>query len=262
MLMEERAVSAALWMLAVATGIVASVRLAQRAGLDAVVTLWGALGAAFAGLAGGATWTWLITRLGVAPPAESGKLLPGDLSVLGAFVGVAGFAWLYLRCLERPLLPYADVAATAGLLAYAVGRLGCLLNGCCFGTPTDMPWAVYHLPDTAAYVAHLHAGWIGPDAPHTLAVHPVALYHAAVGLLLFLIAHVSRATPGRPLAVAVIGYAAARVALEFFRGDATPVTGPLDLNQLFCLALLTAGIAVWRMRPAWGAAAAAGAPGV
>jgi phosphatidylglycerol:prolipoprotein diacylglycerol transferase len=137
-----------------------------------------------------------------------------------------------------------------------------LLNGCCFGTPTDVPWAVYHPPETGAYVAHLHAGWIGPDAAHTLAVHPVALYHAAAGLLLFFIALRARAIPGRPLAVAVIGYAAARFALEFFRGDATPVAGALDLNQLFCLALLTAGVAVSRVRPARGVAAGAGAPGV
>jgi phosphatidylglycerol:prolipoprotein diacylglycerol transferase len=136
------------------------------------------------------------------------------------------------------------------------------LNGCCFGTPTDVPWAVYHPPDTGAYVAHLHAGWIGPDAVHTLAVHPVALYHTAAGLLLLSIALGARATPGRPLAVAVIGYAAARFALEFFRGDATPVAGALDLNQLFCLTLLTAGVAVWLMRPGPGVAAVAGAPSV
>jgi phosphatidylglycerol:prolipoprotein diacylglycerol transferase len=252
--------SAILWMLAVATGMVAAVRLAQRAGLDTVVTFWGALGAAFAGVAGGMAWTWTIVHLGIAPPAESGKLLEGDLSVLGAIVGVAAFVWIYLRFMRRPLLPYADVAATAGLLAYAVGRVGCFFNGCCFGTLTEVPWAVHHAEDTAAYAAHLHAGWIGPGSAHTLAVHPVALYHAAAALLLFLAALKARGIPGRPLAVAVTGYAAARFFLQFIRGDATPVIGALDVGQLFCLALLAAGVVIWRLRPATGMVPAGSLP--
>ena len=66
----------------------------------------------------------------------------GGLVVYGAFFGgVVGFllfCWKY----RLPLLAMADLIAPSLLLGLALGRVGCLLNGCCFGGPCDLPWKV------------------------------------------------------------------------------------------------------------------------
>ncbi|MFW5693392.1 MAG: prolipoprotein diacylglyceryl transferase family protein [Thermoguttaceae bacterium] len=68
--------------------------------------------------------------------AEGGLVVYG--SVFGAAVGLLAFVRKY----RLPLLPLADVIAPSLLLGLALGRVGCLLNGCCFGGPCDYPWAV------------------------------------------------------------------------------------------------------------------------
>jgi phosphatidylglycerol:prolipoprotein diacylglycerol transferase len=66
----------------------------------------------------------------------------GGLVVYGSLVGaMVAFAW-YGRRMELPLLPLADLIAPSLALGLALGRIGCLLNGCCFGGPCDLPWAV------------------------------------------------------------------------------------------------------------------------
>jgi phosphatidylglycerol:prolipoprotein diacylglycerol transferase len=66
----------------------------------------------------------------------------GGLVVYGALIG-AGLAFIaYARLKKLPLLPLADLVAPSLVVGLAFGRIGCLLNGCCFGGQTDLPWAV------------------------------------------------------------------------------------------------------------------------
>ncbi|MCK6547144.1 prolipoprotein diacylglyceryl transferase, partial [Myxococcota bacterium] len=105
-------------------------------------------------------------------------------SVLGAAIGGA-LAWLAVQRalgLERPPLGTLAIGVT---LLVAVGRLGCLASGCCFGTPTDLPWGVEHPSGTAAWLLHGAMGWIARDAPHSLAVHPYPAYES-LGLVVWL----------------------------------------------------------------------------
>jgi prolipoprotein diacylglyceryltransferase len=66
----------------------------------------------------------------------------GGLVVYGAFfggmVGLALFWWRY----RVPLLATADLIAPSMLLGLALGRVGCLFNGCCYGGPCELPWKV------------------------------------------------------------------------------------------------------------------------
>lgn len=70
------------------------------------------------------------------------KVTEGGLVVYGAVLG--GFVGLLTLVLRRgaPLAPLLDLAAPSAALAMGLGRLGCFLNGCCFGGPSDLPWAV------------------------------------------------------------------------------------------------------------------------
>jgi phosphatidylglycerol:prolipoprotein diacylglycerol transferase len=170
----------------------------------------------------------------------------GPKAVFGAFLGAALFGGLYLLYRRQPVLPYADAAVPAVALGYAIARIACFLNGDDYGTVTSVPWAVQFHPGTEAYVAHLNRGLIEAGASLSLPVHPTQLYHAAAGLLLFLL--LSRwqgSWCGSRLAFAMAGYGVLRFVIEWFRGDALPVIGPLHAAHLFSLAFIAGAAAIW-----------------
>jgi phosphatidylglycerol:prolipoprotein diacylglycerol transferase len=81
-------------------------------------------------------------------------------------------------------------------------------------------------------------------------VHPTQLYHAVAGLAGFAILLGMGARPaGARLAAGLAFYGVTRLAIEFLRADAVPVAGPLDVNQLVCLAMIAAGAMLWARRP-------------
>ena len=169
---------------------------------------------------------------------------------LGAFAGAAGGAWLVLRLRGERFLHYADAAVPAVALGYATYRIGCFFNGCCAGTVTAVPWGVRFGPETEAFAVQAASGLIGPDAAHTLPVHPTQLYHAVAGLAGFAILLGMGARPaGARLAAGLAFYGVTRLAIEFLRADAVPVAGPLDVNQLVCLAMIAAGAMLGARRP-------------
>ena len=173
-------------------------------------------------------------------------------SVVGALLGAALGAWVFLKIRGAPSLSYADAAAHAVALGYAVYRIGCFLNGCCFGTETDLPWAVTFSQNSEAFAAEVAAGLIAPDARHTLGVHPTQLYHALLGIAaFFVLLQMKTDMPGKRFAAALMLYGVGRFVIEFFRGDAVPVFGPLDVNHIAALVMLVAGIWLWRFRVAF-----------
>ncbi len=66
----------------------------------------------------------------------------GGLELLGGVVLAVLVIFIYLRHHKLPIRRYLDILAVALFLALAFGRIGCLLNGCCFGKPATVPWAV------------------------------------------------------------------------------------------------------------------------
>lgn len=66
----------------------------------------------------------------------------GGLVIFGGFIGaMIGFA-TFVRKQQLPLLAMADLIAPSMAIGLACGRIGCLLNGCCYGGQTDLPWHV------------------------------------------------------------------------------------------------------------------------
>jgi phosphatidylglycerol:prolipoprotein diacylglycerol transferase len=137
---------------------------------------------------------------------------------------------LYCRAYRVSIARAADAGAPGLALGHAVGRIGCLLGGCCYGRPVDpqFPLAV-----------HLWGAWR----------HPVQLYEAA-GLVLLAIATAlaPRALTRRPGATFLAylgGYACLRLVVEHWRGDDVErgfvVPGLISTSQLIALALLVAG---------------------
>ena len=68
----------------------------------------------------------------------------GGLTAWGAILGAALGIWIYSRFTKLQFGFFADVTAPGIILAQAVGRVGCTINGCCYGTETSLPCAIVY----------------------------------------------------------------------------------------------------------------------
>ena len=141
------------------------------------------------------------------------KFVPGG--VLFFAIGL-----LLIRWLLKFRAPVTDGLILAVPLILAVQRLGCFLNGCCYGKPTDVPWAVHYQPGTSAYDHYLSSGLVQPGDALSCGIHPAQLYMMAGALLVFSILFRYRnswkSTGGRVL-FGLILLMALRFTVEFFR---------------------------------------------
>ena len=164
----------------------------------------------------------------VAITAGTATVAPWAAVVIGV---AAGVIIVFGRIWRLPLLHIGDGTAQALSLLLVVKRLGCFLAGCCYGTPTGLPWSVH-------YPAH--------HAAHGIGVHPVQLYEALIAMGMFLVllkAERRQPRPGFVTALFMILYGAARFGLEYFRAvqfiPADPL--PWTASQLISVALVLAG---------------------
>lgn len=100
----------------------------------------------------------------------------GGLVFLGGFLLALLVVVWYARRKGVPLLKLCDALAPGTALGYAIARIGCFLNGCCFGLPTNVPWAVVFPPGSLAYSYF--------PGEH---IHPTQLYSSASMFLVFFI---------------------------------------------------------------------------
>ena len=70
------------------------------------------------------------------------KIWDGGLSSFGAITAVLIFIYLYMKKQDLDTWRYLDNLAPYIALALAIGRIGCLMRGCCHGIPTDLPWGI------------------------------------------------------------------------------------------------------------------------
>ncbi|MGB7582962.1 MAG: prolipoprotein diacylglyceryl transferase [Sedimentisphaerales bacterium] len=79
----------------------------------------------------------------------------GGLELLGGVVGAIGIIVLYLRYHKLPTRQYLDILVIGLMFTLCFGRIGCFLNGCCFGKPCDLPWAVRFPYNSFAYTSQV-----------------------------------------------------------------------------------------------------------
>lgn len=96
-------------------------------------------------------------------PWDIFKVWQGGFVFFGGAMGAFGLMYFVLKRRQEPFGPWADLFAPIGALGYAIGRLACFFNGCCYGKVCDLPWAIKF--------PHLS----GPHSP-LLARHPTQLY--------------------------------------------------------------------------------------
>src|SRR5262249_51751439 len=117
--------------------------LARRRGLPGEAFLDGAVIMLFAGVAGARLLFVLLNwKEYSANLLQVTAIWQGGMSFHGGVIAGAGAGMLHARSGNLPVLGMADAAGPGIALAYAIGRVGCLLNGCCYGGPTNLPWGL------------------------------------------------------------------------------------------------------------------------
>ncbi|MEE9463828.1 MAG: prolipoprotein diacylglyceryl transferase family protein [Bacteroidales bacterium] len=161
-----------------------------------------------------AEWTTLF-RDGVFPQAAGKSAIGG---MLFAILGIElSRSWLKIK--EFVLDTYVLIVP----LGLALQKPGCLLAGCCFGTPTALPWGVQYAQGTAVHYHHWSSNRIPPMDLLSQPVHPVPLYEIISYLMIFaaliLLAPYLQKRGSRFL-LAITMLALSRFSLEFFRDPA------------------------------------------
>ena len=177
-----------------------------------------------------------------APWTEIFMVQRGGLVYYGGLVGATLAGIFYARVRKLPLWKMADIFTPSIALGYVFGRIGCLMNGCCYGRACDLPWAIRFPEDN-------------PLHPPTFPVHPTQIYDSLLSLgFYFALAWLYRRKrfDGQVFATYLMGYALLRAFVELFRGDyaAEHLHHGLTPAHLVSVGIFVAGaVLFWTLRP-------------
>jgi phosphatidylglycerol:prolipoprotein diacylglycerol transferase len=165
-------------------------------------------------------------------PREILTLLRSGGVFYGGLIAAVAVALWYLRRHRMPMWTVTDVFAPGIALGHVIGRMGCFFAGCCFGRPTDVPWAItFH----SVYAAQ------NVGTPLGRPLHPTQLYEAGAELLILLVLLATerkgRPFPGRMFWSYMLLYAVSRFIIEFYRGDVRGTVGMFSTSQFLSLIL-------------------------
>jgi len=170
-------------------------------------------------------------------PIEIFGVQMGGLSIHGGVAGGALGIIYFARRHKVGVFKFGELTIPSLALGTAIGRIGCFLNGCCYGKPTNLPWAIA--------LTELHDG---------IRRHPTQLYESALSLLLFFVLLYLkryRRKDGDLFAFYLMGYGVVRIIVEFFRAGASSEIGWLGFTyaQWLSVAMIVAGAVLCRWKP-------------
>lgn len=169
------------------------------------------------------------------------KVWEGGLVFYGGLIGATLAATIFIRYKKLPIWKVADIVAPSIALGYVFGRIGCLLNGCCYGRECSLPWAIRFPPGHATH----------PMGAPATPVHPTEIYDSLLNLGFYIfLAWLFRRKKfdGQVFGTYLIGYALLRSFVEVFRGDYPPdqhyLGGWATPAQLVSIGILAVGFAL------------------
>jgi len=159
----------------------------------------------------------------------------GGLVFYGGLIGASLAYALYVRFKKLPFWKLADILAPSIALGHAIGRIGCLMNGCCYGRVCSLPWAI-QFP-------------YGHET-HPNRVHPTQLYESLLNLGLYACLawrFRNKKFDGEIFSFYLLGYAPLRAFVEFFRGDYRTyyLDGRATPAQMLSIAIFALGAWLW-----------------
>lgn len=179
-------------------------------------------------------------------PRELLSLVRAGGVFYGGLIAAVGVGIWLVRRYQLNVWATGDLMAPGIALGHVIGRFGCLLAGCCYGRPTDVPWAItFTNPVASANVG----------TPLGLPLHPTQLYDAGAELLILAILLMTE-RKGKPFAGRTFWlymglYAISRFIIEFYRGDVNRGTalGGLPTSQFVSLLIVPAAFGMlWLLR--------------
>jgi phosphatidylglycerol---prolipoprotein diacylglyceryl transferase len=150
------------------------------------------------------------------------NLRQGGLTLYGGLAGGLVAGGLFCRKHKLNFLELLDIIAPAALLGQAIGRVGCLMNGCCYGKPTTLPWGV-----------NLSAVGIS-GLRHPVQIYEIIMDLTALAVLLWY--EKKQSFKGELVLIYFALYALVRFVAEFWR-ESPEIAMGLSLAQLVSLAL-------------------------
>jgi phosphatidylglycerol:prolipoprotein diacylglycerol transferase len=229
-------------MLAVAfwVGIEISARIARKRGYDPVLIVDLGLVVLLSSVVG-ARFLYVITHLADFSGDIVGifEVWEGGLTFYGGLVAAVAAGVWFLRRKRQPVGEITDILAPQIALGIAITRVGCFLNGCCFGKESSLPWACVFPPDSLA-------GSVMPG----LSLHPVQLYATAANLGIAVVLWrllALRLRAGSVFSWLLVLYGAWRFIVDFLRyyePSMLITSGPFEItwNQVVSIVIVLVGI--------------------
>ena len=146
----------------------------------------------------------------------------GGLSFTGGLVLAVPVGILYLRRKKLPVWQFADIAAPSLALGMSFARIGCFLNGCCFGIRCDLDsfFGLEFAPESIPYEHYYRLGDVhGPVVVY--ATQLMSSFNALVIFLALTLFFRHRRFRGQVFWLFVLLYGVIRFSMDFLRGDMT-----------------------------------------
>ncbi len=164
--------------------------------------------------------------------------------VLGAAVGFLAFWWFH----RFPIRPYVDAIAPSIALGTAFGRMGCFLNGCCYGDTCSLPWAMRFPAGSPPWADEVRNGLISQGSATSLALHPTQLYSAIDGVVLLVLLsayYPLRRRDGEVIGVLMLAYPVTRFLIEQLRNDEPGIFLGMTISQTISVVVFAGAILYW-----------------
>jgi len=206
--------------LAFACGIWLATRQAKKEKVPANTILDISLVALIAGIIG-ARILFILRNLNyyLLHPFETIMFWQGGLIYSGGLILGTLCAILFLKVRRLNIWKVVDICTPSLAIGQAIGRIGCFLNGCCFGKPVS--WGIKFPPGSMASYEQFSQGLIKSVNEYSLPVHPTQLYSSFIALIIFLILILVRRRKrfnGELFWLYLFLYAITRSGIQFLRG--------------------------------------------
>jgi phosphatidylglycerol:prolipoprotein diacylglycerol transferase len=174
--------------------------------------------------------------LSIVNPFHDGQIGISGLVMYGGFIMAIVTATLFFKIKKLPILPYLDVCSPSVGLGIALTRIGCFLNGCCYGVAAK----------PGSFLSINYPGVQSPAGYYQHAVGaqgllPTQFFESAGGIViavtLYLVGRSKFAFAGLQFYLLVVMYAVLRFFIETVRYIETQKIGPFSHNQLICIVL-------------------------
>jgi phosphatidylglycerol---prolipoprotein diacylglyceryl transferase len=166
----------------------------------------------------------------------------GGLTFYGGFFAAALAAWWLFRRDRFPFWKGLDMGGMMVPIGLGLGRLGCVLVGCCFGKACDRSWALAFPSHSPASEWQFRQHLLESPYEVSLPVHPTQLYESfaalAIAAVCILFVQGRKRYDGQVFVVFVVLYALGRFVIEFWRSDDRGGFASLSTSQWLGLGML------------------------